>query len=177
MSSSERTLRPHAHLEAAVAGRRAALGVLLASLAGCGFQLRRAPTMPFRTIALRGFSDRSPLVEELRRALGGVAGVTASPAEAQVVLEALTDQRERAVVASSAAGQVRELQLRVRFTFRLLAANGRELLPTQELLQTRDISYNETNALAKEQEEAQLYRAMQSDIVSQVLRRLSAARV
>ena len=130
--------------------------------------------MPFRTIALTGFGTRSPLVDELRRALGGVAGVAASPAEAQVVLHALQDQRERSVVATTAAGQVRELQLRVRFTFRVTAANGRELLPAQELLQSRDMSFNETNVLAKEQEEAQLYRAMQTDIVQQVLRRLSA---
>ena len=36
------------------------------------------------------------------------------------------------------------------------------------------MSYNETAALAKEQEEAALYRAMQSDIVAQVMRRLAA---
>ena len=36
------------------------------------------------------------------------------------------------------------------------------------------MSYNESAALAKEQEEALLYRAMQSDIVSQVMRRLAS---
>jgi len=36
------------------------------------------------------------------------------------------------------------------------------------------MTYNETNALAKEQEETILYRAMQSDIVDQVLRQLAA---
>ena len=155
--------------------RRSLLGLGAASLlAGCGFQLRRTPAMAFRTIALQGFSERSPLVDELRRALASVSGVVASPAEAEVVLQALNDQRERSVVASTAAGQVRELQLRVRFTFRVTARDGRELLPPQELLLSRDMSYNETNALAKEQEEAQLLRAMQTDIVQQVLRRLSA---
>jgi len=38
----------------------------------------------------------------------------------------------------------------------------------------RDMSYSEELALPKEQEEALLYRTMQSDIVSQVLRRLAA---
>jgi LPS-assembly lipoprotein len=38
----------------------------------------------------------------------------------------------------------------------------------------RDMSYNESAALAKEHEESLLYRAMQSDIVSQVMRRLAA---
>jgi LPS-assembly lipoprotein len=36
------------------------------------------------------------------------------------------------------------------------------------------MTYNERDALAKEQEEELLYRAMQSDIASQVLRRLAA---
>ena len=66
--------------------------------------------------------------------------------------------------------------MRVRFRFRLVNPAGRELLPADELLLSRDISYNETNALAKEQEENELYRAMQSDIVAQVMRRVSVAR-
>jgi LPS-assembly lipoprotein len=151
-------------------------GTLLA-LAGCGFQLRQAPAMPFQRIQLQGFRPRSPLAEELRTALSGVATVVETPAQAQVVLESLDDARSRSVVATSAAGQVREMTLRVRFVFRLSTPAGRELMPSRELLLSRDLSYNETNALAKEQEEAQLYRAMQSDIVQQVLRRLSSARL
>ena len=36
------------------------------------------------------------------------------------------------------------------------------------------MSYTEKSALAKEQEEAELFRAMQGDIVAQVMRRLAA---
>ncbi|MED5621525.1 LPS-assembly lipoprotein LptE [Ideonella sp. BN130291] len=133
--------------------------------------------MSFHSIALKGFERRSPLADELRRSLADVAKVTDDAAQAEVVLEALTDTREKSVVASTAAGQVRELQLRVRFRFRLTTPGGRELLPPDELVLSRDMSYNETNALAKEQEENLLYRAMQSDIVNQVMRRVSAARI
>lgn len=146
-------------------------------LAGCGFELRRAPSLPFRSIALVGFAPRSPLAAELRRALEQSTTVVEVPARAEVVLQALSDAREKVVVASTAAGQVREMQLRVRFRFRLSTPAGRELLPPAELLLTRDMSYTETAALAKEQEEAILYAAMESDIVAQVLRRLSAVRM
>jgi LPS-assembly lipoprotein len=152
----------------------AATGALL--LGGCGFELRRPPELHFQRVMLQGFDARSPLADELRRSLAGVAQVVNTPADAQVVLESLADRRERSVVASTAAGQVRELQLRVRFRFRVVTPAGRDLLPPDELMQSRDMSYNETNALAKEQEEAQLYRAMQSDIVAQVMRRLSTAK-
>ena len=143
-------------------------------LAACGFQLRGSTELPFQRIAMQGFAPRSPLAEELRKTLAQSAEVVATPAQAQVVLHALSDRRERGVVASTTAAQVRELQLRVRLEFKLTTPGGRELIPATELLLTRDMSYNERDALAKEEEEAFLYRAMQGDIVAQVLRRLAA---
>jgi LPS-assembly lipoprotein len=148
----------------------------LAGLAGCGFELRRAPELHFRTLALRGFAARSPLADELRTNINAskTTVVVDSAAQAQVVLEAIADAREKSVVASTSAGQVRELQLRARLNFRLRTPAGKELIPATEILLSRDMSYSETTALAKEQEETFLYRAMQSDIVAQVMRRLAA---
>lgn len=157
--------------------RRRALGLIgAAALAGCGFELRRAPELRFRTLALAGFAPKSPLAEELRASINASKSteiVEAAP-KAQVVLEALADNREKSVVASTAFGEVRELQLRSRFSFRLRTPQGRELIPATEILLSRDMSYRESAALAKEQEEAALYRSMQGDIVSQVMRRLAS---
>ena len=145
-------------------------------LSACGFELRRAPDLGFRTVQLKGFAARSPLANELRMNINAsrTTLVVDTAGEAQVVLEALRDTREKSVVASTAAGQVREVQLRSRFNFRLRSAAGKELIAPREILLSRDMSYSETIALAKEQEEGALYRAMQSDIVSQVMRRLAA---
>lgn len=157
--------------------RRQALGLIgAAALAGCGFELRRAPELRFRTLALAGFGPKSPLAAELRTSIDAsqTTVVVDSAPKAQVVLEALSDAREKSVVASTAFGEVRELQLRSRFNFRLRTPQGRELIPATEILLSRDMSYRETAALAKEQEEAALYRSMQSDIVAQVLRRLAS---
>ena len=97
-------------------------------------------------------------------------------AQAQVVLEAIDDAREKVVVAGNSVGQVTEFQLRERFIFRLRSVGGRELIPRTELLQNRDLSYTESAALSKELEENFLYRTMQTDIVSQVMRRLASIR-
>lgn len=160
-------------------GRRALLVASAALVAGCGFELRRSPELRFKTLALRGFAAKSPLAAELRMNVNAskTTQVVESPAQAQVVLEALADTREKSVVASTAAGQVREVQLRARLKFRVHTPAGRELIPETEILLSRDISYSETAALAKEQEEAFLYRAMQSDIVAQVMRRLDSVSV
>ncbi len=157
--------------------RRSALAALGGiALAGCGFELRRAPELRFSSLALAGFKPKSTLADELRRQIGTSTTtiVADSPAQAQVVLEALTDAREKSVVASTAFGQVRELQLRSRFGFRLRTPQGRELIPATEILLSRDMSYSESAALAKEQEEEALYRSMQNDIAAQVLRRLAS---
>ena len=74
-----------------------------ALLAACGFQLRGTAELPFSRIALVGFAPRSPLADELRRTLSQSAEVVATPAQAQVVLYALSDRRERSVVASTTA--------------------------------------------------------------------------
>jgi LPS-assembly lipoprotein len=153
----------------------AALGGCGALLGACGFELRRVPELQFKTIALVGFAPRSPMLEELRLNLNGSTTTTVveTPAAAQVVFEVAQDARERSVTASTSAGQVRTFQLRVRLKFLLRTPAGATLVPLSEITLVRDMSYSESLALAKEQEEAQLFRAMQSDIVAQVMRRLA----
>ncbi len=154
--------------------RRTLVAALPAALlTACGFELRRPPELPFSRIAFSGFEPRSPLYEELKRSLPTNVQWVEDPNRAEVVLHALVDRREKSVNASTAAGQVRGVQLRVNFQYRLATPAGRELVPESTLLLSRDMTYSETYALAKEQEEAQLYQAMQTDIVMQLMRRIS----
>ena len=79
-------------------------------------------------------------------------------------------------MAQNSSGQVQEFTLRLRIRFRLRTQLGKDLIPETELLQQRDISYNETAALAKEAEKALLFRGMQTDLVQQIMLRLGAVR-
>ena len=150
------------------------------SLTACGFKLREAPDFAFSKLYLTA-GESSPLGNELRRNLEstGKVKVLRDPKDinnAEVILDLLQELRERVVVATNSSGQVRELQLRLRVRFRLRTPTGGEPIPSTELVQQRDISYNESQALAKEAEEALLFRNMQSDIVQQMLRRLAAVK-
>ena len=152
----------------------------LVSLSGCGFALRKAPDFAFTTL-YSGLAESSPLGVELRRSLEATRKVKViSDArlinEAQVVLDVLLDQREKVVLSLNATGQVREFQLRLRVRFRLRTLAGKELIPASEIALQRDISFNESAVLAKEAEEALLYRDMQSDVVQQIMRRLAAVK-
>jgi LPS-assembly lipoprotein len=151
-----------------------------ALLAGCGFQLRQSPDFAFDSILVTA-DPNSPLANQLRRSLAADGKVNVLPAgtdpnRANVVLEVPVEQREKVVVGLNASGQVREFQLRLRVMFSLRTPQGRELIPSTELLQQRDISFNEAVVLAKEAEEALLYRDMQNDVVQQLMRRLAAIR-
>lgn len=158
--------------------RHLLLAAATAPLVGCGFELRREPEFLFRSLALSGFKPGSPLAADLKRQLSRTALLMVEDSNrAEVVLEALRDVREKSVVVSTSAGQVREWQLRVNFDYLLRTPSGELLLPRTELRMTREMNYTESTALAKEQEEAQLYRAMQSDAVAQIMRRLSAVRL
>ncbi len=164
--------------------RRTLLALLPAPallLAGCGFKLRGVQQFAFGSLYIAA-PPNSPLARELRRTLQGAGDtvqVLTEPAQqtqAEAILEVLSEQHERTVVGLNASGQVRELQLRLRLRFKLRTPTGEEWIPETELLQQRDISYNETIALAKEAEEALLYRNMQTDLVQQLLRRLAAVK-
>jgi LPS-assembly lipoprotein len=146
-------------------------------LAGCGFKLRGAQQLPFETIYL-GFAPNSALGAELARNIraGTSTKVVADRAQAQAVLDVLGEAREREVLSVSAQGRAREFQLRLRLQFRLHDGKGREFIAPTQIAVQRDISFNEAQVLAKESEEALLFRDMQTDVVQQVLRRLAAIR-
>ncbi|MPM47277.1 LPS-assembly lipoprotein LptE [bioreactor metagenome] len=151
-------------------------------LTACGFRLRGAPDFSFKSIYVKAPAG-SQLARELVRTLKGAGGdvqvITDAERmlEAEVVCNILSENRERVVVGLNASGQVRELQLRLRMHFSVTSPKGDEYVPSTEMLQQRDVSYNESIALSKEGEEAMLYKNMQSDLVQQLMRRLARVKL
>lgn len=166
-------------LASSLTRRRLALAATLlvaaaATLAGCGFHRRIPQPLNYERIALSGFVDRSTMVDEIRRALPSTAHVVSNVLESQVVIEAIEDTQHTTVEASTAFGQVRELELHVKLRYRVLDPKGVELLPVADLERFRDLTYDEKDALAKDTELKALYRDMQSDMAYQLVRVLSA---
>ena len=158
--------------------RRLCLIWAAAALGGCGFALRQPLQFAFRSLYLQ-LPEGSTLGPQLVRALrhSPALRVLMQPSEratADAIFEVRSEQREKIVAGLNAAGQVREFQLRLRTRFRLTTPQGRELIPETELSLLREIGFTESAALAKEEEEALLYRDMRSDMVQQLMRRLAA---
>ncbi|MDT3679746.1 MAG: LPS assembly lipoprotein LptE [Burkholderiaceae bacterium] len=167
--AAQRRSTLHAVMAAAV------VAAINAPLAGCGFHLRRSAALPFRTL-YTNFSPTSAIGAEFRR-LVRVAQDTRlvdDPKEADARLEVLSETREKEVVGYSSTGRPREYQLRLRFTFRVVARDSTVRLPPTEIILHRDITSSDIEQVAKQQEEELLYKEMQSDLVQQLLRRLAA---
>ena len=158
--------------------RRALLGLAATAIAGCGFKLRGAQTLPIDTLFL-ALPVNSALGAEIARVVRSStnARVVTDRKQAQAVFELLGESREREVLSVNAQGRAREYQLRLLTTFRVTAPNGTELIGPTTLTARRDIAFNESELLAKESEEAVLYRDMQSDLVRQMVTRLQGIRL
>lgn len=150
---------------------------LAALLSACGFHLRGQATLPFESLFVQS-PPGSTFTAELKRVLraGSATRIVENPADAQATLQIITELREKQILSLSGTGRVREFQLRYRVSFQVTDAKGRAWVAPSEVLLRRDFSFNDSQALAKETEEAQLYRDMQTDAVQQLLRKLALAK-
>ena len=171
-------MRERPILRRRTASRRPALALLVTvALGGCGFKLRAGAELPFRTIH-GAFAPGSGVGLEFARAMRNAANVrlVAREAEAEVRLQTIREFREKETVGFSSTGRASEVQLRLRYAFRLLDAKGAELIPVTELLERREVTTTDVQLVAKEQEDVLVYREMQTDMIQQLLRRLAAVR-
>lgn len=150
--------------------------LLAAVLAGCGFQLRGAQSsgLPYKSlyIALPETADVRVWLERYIRATGGTELVDDGKA-AEATFQQLSDTRQKTILSVNAKGRVREYRLQLAYRFRIVNGKGQEIVAPNEISLSRDITYDDSNVLAKDQEEGLLWRDMNNDLVNQIMRRLS----
>lgn len=159
---------------------RIILLLLVLTLSACGFHLRGHGLMdkgfPFASLYLKSAAP-TPFIGELQNSLELYKiKLTETSAEAELTLDIVSESSSKQILALSGAGQVREFQLLYRVSLRAYDRQMNEWLPADEISLQRSLTYDDAQVLAKEQEEALLYRDMRSDAVQQVMRRLSRAK-
>jgi LPS-assembly lipoprotein len=171
-------------LSALPTGRMRAFLLMLAAallLSACGFKLRGSSgnyTLPFLKMYV-ALPTSSPLAVELKRNIrvNGSTEVVNDSKDADGILELLGDPdktRGKSILALNSNGRVRQYLLTYNITFRVRDNKGNELLQPTSLSLNRPMDFDETQLLAKESEEAGLYRDMQLDLVQQMMRRMAA---
>ncbi|PHV49432.1 hypothetical protein CSQ91_18685 [Janthinobacterium sp. BJB301] len=163
-------------------GRRAVLALgLTVLLSACGFHLRGSNgsfMLPFATMYI-GLPDTSPLAIGLKRYIRAIGSteVVNTKDGADAVLEVLNDperNRTKTILSLNPNGRVQEYQLGYSINFRVVDKAGNQLLAPTTISLVRPITFDESQVLAKETEEAALYRDMRNDLVQQIMRRLAA---
>jgi LPS-assembly lipoprotein len=137
--------------------------------------MRGSANVPFSTIYIPGATGGIALDLKRNIEAGTSAKVVNDPKTADAILELFGESREKIILSLMGAGQVREFRLRYTVNFRVHDGKGAEYVPRTQVQLTRDVTYSDTEILAKEAEEQLLFRDMQTDFVQQILRRLSAA--
>ncbi len=150
--------------------------ILAAALAGCGFHLRGAGSskLPYKTmyIALPETADVNIWLQRYINASGSTE-IVADAKTADATFQQLADSRQKTILSVNAQGRVREYRLQLNYTFRVVNQQGQVLVEPNEINLNRDISFDDSNILAKDLEEGLLWRDMNSDLVNQIMRRLS----
>ena len=150
--------------------------VLASAVAGCGFHLRGDVSYAFSTLFINSPAN-VPFTAELKRALAGSGMMLVdSAAAAQVILDVSNVTDDKQVLSLSGGGRAREFLLTKRVTFALHDAGGKDWLPAGEIVIRRSFTFSESEVLAREAEEARLFKEMQTDVVQQVVRRLQFAK-
>lgn len=152
---------------------------LVIGLAACGsgFHLRGEADYPFKTLFLQTPPSLA-MAPDLKRSLDNISTIklAATAAAAEVTLEVNSVEDTKSILSLSGGGKVAEYLLSKRVLFRVHDNEGRDWLPTSEVLVRRSYTYSDTETLAKEAQEQRLLREMQIDAVQQVVRRLQNAK-
>ncbi|GAB1369455.1 LPS assembly lipoprotein LptE [Azonexus hydrophilus] len=150
--------------------------LLTATLAACGFHLRGSAgsDLPYASMYI-ALPETAEVRVWLERYLRGSTNTTVSDdaKTATVTFQQLSDSRDKSILSIDARGRVREYRLQMRYRFRLVDAQGREIVAPQEISMNRDMTYDDSQVLSKSMEENLLWRDMTNDLVNQIMRRLS----
>ncbi|HVY08325.1 MAG TPA: LPS assembly lipoprotein LptE [Burkholderiales bacterium] len=161
----------------AVASRLIAIALLATMLLSCGFQLRGQAAIPYKTVFIET-TGYSQFANDLERAIrsGSDTQVVHNRDDADAVIKIVGELQEKRILSLSVGGRVREYDLRYVVTYRLVDRANADLVTPGSIELHRDMTYDDTEVLAKESEEILLFKDMKTDAVQQMLRRLSVAK-
>ncbi len=142
-------------------------------LSACGFQLRGASNLTFKTMHIQGAS-LSISRELVRNVKANNIVLTDSAQSADLLLELINESNSKRIQSLGGTGVVREFELYYQVSFRTREPSNPQWDPVQTIQMRRDYSYNDDVVLGKAEEEARLNQDMHSNAVREIIRRLSA---
>jgi LPS-assembly lipoprotein len=146
-------------------------------VSSCGYHLRNQVNYPFRSLYIDG--NAAPLLtQNLKFMLASVEGLTLAdnPKSAEVILQLTDHATSKEILSLSSAGRAREYALKQRLSFRLYDADNIDWMPSDHIVIERTFLYDDSERLAREIQENDIYEEMLRDMAQQILRRLQSAK-
>jgi len=154
--------------------QHAAALAILSALGGCGFHLQGSGTLPpvlakTYVVSTAPHSDFVSSVTDALRTRGAMIVGKGEPGAAE--LHVTADDTGQRVLSVSALNIPREYEVYYSITFSLQVGD-QKLIQSETLVVTRSYTYDETQVLAKAEEEEVLRRALADDLARRVVRRI-----
>ena len=156
--------------------KRIAPILLAAAVTACGFHLQGRQPMPeaFAYTFIDTQDEQTDFVQDLRKALlASGSKVIRTQGSSGATVRVHEDELSERILSVSARNIPTEYELTYRVKFSV-TAGGKTLIDNEEISATRDLSFEESQLLAKEREQEILREALARDLVALVMRRLAA---
>lgn len=157
--------------------RLVTMGLMLVVVAGCGFQLRGAASLPpaMATTHVKAPDPDSAFVRELQLLLrGNGVALAPEPSAEAAELRILRERISRRALSIAGDARVREFALVFELTFALDAPGGEPLLRPETLRLERDFQFDEQEILGAANEEELLREDLRRSMAQALIRRLAA---
>ena len=148
------------------------LGLILI-ISACGFQLRGDIQANFDSISISGgtSSFNKTLQRKFRQ-----AGITITNAsEAEKIVEIIENKFTKTILTLTGTGAVSEYQLDYEVTYRFKSKDGPWRLPVT-IEATRNYTYDDSDILAKDEEEKRLVTGMEDQLIKTMATQISLSK-
>jgi LPS-assembly lipoprotein len=148
--------------------------LLLGLCSGCGFQLRGSFDIPQQLNPAHIQAEQGNLMARALREvlLDSKVDVVDDPKQAKAVIRLLKEDQDRRVGAVDSRGKVVEFALTYRVEFDLIDAQGKQLLPRQDINLVRNQVNPDVEVLGKQEEQALFFLDMRREMADRILGRV-----
>ena len=155
---------------------KGAVPILCMLLASCGFHLQGRTPLPeaFAYTFIDTKDEQTDFVQDLRKALlANGSKVIRTKGSSGAIISVHEDELTEKILSVSARNIPTEIELTYKVEFSVTSGD-KTLIEHEEVSATRDVSFDETQLLAKEREQEILREGLARDLVALVMRRLAA---
>ena len=146
--------------------------ILTSSFISCGYQLRGAQEVSFKSISIDGGSKK---FSKILKKKFNQSGVKINAVDSEISLEIINDNLSKEILSLSSKGKVREYQIIYRVTYRVKSKDGEWGSPVK-IKTSRDYTFDDSNIIAKTEEELRIINGMQDQLIRTLVTQISVSK-